>query len=48
MLYADGHVAYTKTPECGINGDNIYRTRNGTIIASPVDNEDSVLLPAQD
>ena len=48
VLYADGHVAWQKTPFCGVQGDNIYTAKNkpAKVEASPVDSTDSVLLPA--
>jgi len=47
VLYADGHVDWKTTVFCGPNNDNIYTTQDGQIEASPVDKNDSVLLPAQ-
>ena len=44
--YADGRVEWRDTPFCGMNGDNIYRNKNGQIEASPVDRDDSILLPS--
>jgi len=48
VLYVDGHVTWNKTPFCGMNGDNIYTTRDAQVEASPVDRTDSVLLPTDD
>jgi len=48
VLYADGHVRWEITPLVGINQDNIYVTKTGTITDSPVDSTDSIFLPAQD
>lgn len=47
VLYADGHVTWQTTPLCGLNNDSIYLNRNGVIAASPVDANDTVLLPAK-
>ena len=47
VLYADGHVDWQQTALVGITQDNIYTTRNNQVVASPVDKDDSVLLPAQ-
>jgi prepilin-type processing-associated H-X9-DG protein len=51
VLYGDGHVAWQKTPFCGIQNDNIYTAKNGLapkVEASPADANDSVLLPTDD
>jgi prepilin-type processing-associated H-X9-DG protein len=48
VLYGDGHVTWTHNPFCGVSADNIYTTRNGQIEASPVDRNDSVLLPTDE
>ena len=48
VLYADGHVTWQSTALSGVNGDNIYSTRDGRLKASPVDRNDSVLLPTDD
>jgi hypothetical protein len=48
VLYGDGHIENQNSPFCGVDRDNIYTTRDGKVTASPVDVNDSVLLPAQD
>lgn len=48
VLYGDGHVAYQSNPLCGVQRDNIYTNKTGQIIASPVDGNDSLLLPTDD
>jgi len=48
VLYGDGHVEFQNNPFCGTKRDNIYTAGDGQVIASPVNEEDSVLLPAQD
>lgn len=45
ILYGDGHVAWESNPFVGANRDNIYTTSDGKIVASPVDGNDSILLP---
>jgi prepilin-type N-terminal cleavage/methylation domain-containing protein/prepilin-type processing-associated H-X9-DG protein len=45
VLYGDGHVTYQLTPLCGANGDNIYTNRNNRVDQSPVDKDDSLLVP---
>ncbi len=47
VLYADGHVQWQQSPNCGVAADNIYRNKNGEVPGSPVDVADSVLLPTQ-
>jgi prepilin-type N-terminal cleavage/methylation domain-containing protein/prepilin-type processing-associated H-X9-DG protein len=47
VLYADGHVTWQTTALCGLNNDNIYINKNGVTVGSPVDAEDSVLLPTK-
>lgn len=47
VLYADGHVDWQDGVLVGVAHDNIYTARDGTIIASPTDATDSVLLPVQ-
>ena len=48
ILYGDGHVAWESNPFVGVNRDNIWTTADGKINASPVDANDSVLLPTDD
>ncbi len=48
ILYMDGHVAWESSPFVGVKRDNIYTTRDGKVIASPVDYYDSILLPTND
>ena len=48
ILYGDGHVAWESNPFVGVNRDNIYTTADGRIAASPVDANDSILLPTDD
>ena len=45
VLYGDGHVAWTHNPFCGVGADNIYVNANRQVDASPVDKNDSILLP---
>ena len=45
VLYGDGHVAWTHNPFCGVAAENIYVNANKQVDASPVDKNDSVLLP---
>jgi prepilin-type N-terminal cleavage/methylation domain-containing protein/prepilin-type processing-associated H-X9-DG protein len=45
VLYGDGHVIYQLTPLCGANGDNIYTNKNNKVNQSPVDKDDSLLVP---
>jgi len=48
VLYGDGHVEFQNNPFVGIGRDNIFivgTTGGSTIIGSPVDSKDSVLLP---
>lgn len=47
VLYGDGHVDWQTTPLAGIKADNIYTNRLGQVMASPVDKDDSVLLPTK-
>ena len=47
VLYGDGHVAFADNPFVGRRGDNIYTTADKQITASPVDANDSVLLPTE-
>jgi prepilin-type processing-associated H-X9-DG protein len=48
ILYGDGHVAWESNPFAGVSRDNIYTTADGKIAASPVDANDSILLPTDD
>ena len=48
ILYGDGHVAWESNPFVGVNRDNIYTTADGSIAASSVDANDSILLPTDD
>jgi prepilin-type processing-associated H-X9-DG protein len=48
ILYGDGHVAWESNPLVGVERDNIFTTRDGRVAASPVDVNDSVLLPTDD
>ncbi len=60
VLYADGHVDWCTSPFVGVNNDNIYTygptppeaypgsTNPIGIIGSPIDGNDSVLLPIWD
>jgi prepilin-type processing-associated H-X9-DG protein len=55
VLYGDGHVEFQQTPFCGIKRDNIYARRASTeglsssdVINSPLDADDSVLLPCEE
>lgn len=47
VLYADGHVQWEDGTRVGIDQDNIFVNRRGVVVGSPVDPNDSVLLPAQ-
>ena len=48
ILYGDGHVSFESNPFVGIKQDNIYTTSDGKLNASPVDANDSILLPSDD
>lgn len=48
VLYADGRAAFVATPFVGVNRDNIYTTRNNTILDAPADQDDSILLPTEE
>jgi prepilin-type N-terminal cleavage/methylation domain-containing protein/prepilin-type processing-associated H-X9-DG protein len=48
VLYADGHVDWHLTAFAGIAQDNIYTTQSGQVVASPVNQNDAVLLPTDD
>lgn len=43
VLFADAHVSFETTPECGLDGDDIYASRSG-----PHGPNDSVLLPSEE
>lgn len=45
VLFGDGHVAYTTTSLCGAGQDNIYISKEGKIGGSPIDKEDTLLIP---
>jgi prepilin-type N-terminal cleavage/methylation domain-containing protein/prepilin-type processing-associated H-X9-DG protein len=45
VLYGDGHVQWQTSCLSGAKQDNIYMNRQAQILASPVDADDSVLLP---
>lgn len=47
VLYCDGHVSWEKSVFAGVKGDNVYANRAGQINASPIDKDDSVLLPTR-
>ncbi len=47
VLYADGSVEFRTTPLAGVEQDHIYRTRLNSILDSPQDPTDSILLPIQ-
>jgi len=51
VLYGDCHVAWNKTPLCGMGHDNIYTSKSAVspnVQTSPADATDSVLLPDDD
>jgi len=48
VLYGDGHVSWEPNPFVGVNRENIYTTGDGKIAASPINPDDSVLLPTDD
>ncbi|HEX2971582.1 MAG TPA: hypothetical protein VHP11_04585 [Tepidisphaeraceae bacterium] len=48
VLFADGRVDFFETPFVGVDHDNIYTTKNNTIIDAPADQDDSILLPTDD
>jgi prepilin-type processing-associated H-X9-DG protein len=59
VLYVDGHVAWSESPLCGYDGDNIYTRAAASMddtaasdltdpFGSPYDLMDSVLLPTDD
>ena len=57
VLYGDGHVEFQQNPFVGVARDMIFARRNATsgfasyattLAASPIDANDSVLLPPDD
>ena len=48
VLFGDGHVVYLITPFCGVANDNIFTNKQKQVNASPIDKDDSVLLPTDD
>jgi prepilin-type processing-associated H-X9-DG protein len=54
VLYFDGHVEWQQNPFVGVERDNIYTVSDGqagnapTLLASPSDLNDSILLPTDD
>jgi prepilin-type processing-associated H-X9-DG protein len=49
VLYLDGHVRWSETPDAGVNGNNIWVAegiRNYTGVEEPVSPTDTFLLPA--
>jgi prepilin-type processing-associated H-X9-DG protein len=48
ILYGDGHVSWEASPFVGVRQENIYTTKDRRVVASPVDVNDSVLLPTDD
>jgi prepilin-type N-terminal cleavage/methylation domain-containing protein/prepilin-type processing-associated H-X9-DG protein len=52
ILYGDGHVSFEQNPFVGVQRDNIFTTKlnstsftGGSVIQSPFDGNDSILLP---
>jgi prepilin-type N-terminal cleavage/methylation domain-containing protein/prepilin-type processing-associated H-X9-DG protein len=52
VLYGDGHVSFEQNPFVGVQRDNIFTTRlnstsftGGSVLSSPFDGNDSILLP---
>ena len=52
ILYGDGHVSFEQNPFVGVQRDNIFTTKlnstsftGGSVISSPFDGNDSILLP---
>ena len=45
VLYGDGHAVWCASRNVGVNADDIYLNADGKLIASPVDVNDSLLLP---
>ena len=55
VLYGDGHVEFQQNPFCGVARDNIFARRaassgfaSSAIVDSPLDADDSVLLPCEE
>jgi prepilin-type processing-associated H-X9-DG protein len=55
VLYGDGHVEFEQNPFCGVARDNIFARRaassgfaSSAIVDSPLDADDSVLLPCEE
>lgn len=48
VLYGDGHVEFQNNPFVGIAKDNIYNSQTPALVGSPVNQNDSVLLPIDD
>ena len=48
VLYGDGHVDWHASLFAGVRDDNVFATKAGQIEASPVDKDDSVLLPTDE
>ena len=47
VLYADGHVDWRQSVFAGVNADDIYADRSGTLTGPPSDVDDSLLLPTR-
>src|SRR5439155_20422868 len=47
VLYADGHVDWRQSVFVGVNADDIYADKNGTLTGPPTDVDDSLLLPTR-
>jgi hypothetical protein len=47
VLFDDGSVDWFITPFAGFNTDNIYSTQKGTVVDTPIGEEDAILLPAE-
>ncbi len=45
VLYGDGRVEFRTTPYAGVQGDHIYCSHSGLVLAGPENRSDSVLLP---
>jgi hypothetical protein len=48
VLFGDGHVEFLQNPFVGVQRDHIFTNKKGQVVASPVDANDSVLLPTDD